>query len=54
MCVTFSAAEFLTMMADNIAMAQGLFQMFLADREAAVMAPVGRVPACLPATATSC
>ena len=43
MCVTFSAAEFLTMMADNIAMAQGLFQMFLADREAAVMAPVGRV-----------
>ena len=43
MCVTFSASEFLTMMADNIAMAQGLFQMFLADREAAVMAPVGRV-----------
>jgi len=43
MCVTFSASEFLTMMADNIAMAQGLFQMFLADRDAAVMAPVGRV-----------
>jgi CRP-like cAMP-binding protein len=43
MCVTFSASEFLTMMADNIAMAQGLFQMFLADRDASVMAPVGRV-----------
>jgi hypothetical protein len=42
MCVTFSASEFLTMMADNIAMAQGLFQMFLADRDSAVMAPVGR------------
>ena len=48
MCVTFSASEFLTMMADNIAMAQGLFQMFLADRDGAIMAPVGRVPSLPP------
>ena len=48
MGVTFSAAEFLTMMADNIAMAEGLFQMFLADRDGAVMAPVGRVPSIPP------